>query len=173
MTARPGQPLRLRPISLRDANGFIACVHRHHGPSRGHKFSVALEDLAGELRAVAVAGRPVARRFDNGRRLEVVRLASDGTPNACSMLYAALARAGVAMGYRREDIFTYTLATEPGTSLRAAGWVPVTIVRGAGWDRPSRPRADRHPLGDKVRWHAAVPIGSENDGPAIGAAGAW
>lgn len=173
MTARPGPPLRLRPISLRDANGFIACVHRHHGPSRGHKFSVALEDLEGDVRAVAVAGRPVVRRLDNGRRLEVVRLASDGTPNACSMLYAAVARAGVAMGYRREDIFTYTLATESGVSLRAAGWVPVTVVIGASWDRASRRRSDKHPLADKVRWHAAVPIGSDKGGRATDVAGAW
>jgi hypothetical protein len=152
--------LVLRPISLRKANQFVVAVHRHHGPVRGHKFAVAVEDAESVVRGVAIAGRPVARLLDTGWRLEVLRVATDGTANACSILYGAVARAGVAIGYRREDILTYTLAAEPGTSLRAAGWVPVAITRGASWDRPTRRRADKHPTGDKVRWHAARPAGS-------------
>jgi hypothetical protein len=116
----PAARLRLRPMSLREANRFVAAVHRHHGPVRGHKFALAVEDVDGVLRGVAIAGRPVSRKLDTGWRLEVLRVATDGAPNACSMLYAAVARAGVAIGYRRQDILTYTLAAEPGTSLRAA-----------------------------------------------------
>jgi hypothetical protein len=142
-------------MSLREANRFVAAVHRHHGPVRGHKFALAVEDVDGVLRGVAIAGRPVSRKLDTGWRLEVLRVATDGAPNACSMLYAAVARAGVAIGYRRQDILTYTLAAEPGTSLRAAGWVPVAITTCATWDRPSRPRSDKHPVVDKIRWHAA------------------
>jgi hypothetical protein len=150
--------LQLRPISLRVANEFVAANHRRHGPVCGHKFAVAVADGRGAVRGVAIAGRPVARLLDSGWRLEVVRVATDGTPNVCSMLYGATARAGVAIGYRREDILTYTLASEAGASLRAAGWVQVAITNGSSWDRPSRPRTDHHPTTDKIRWHAARPL---------------
>lgn len=149
--------LRLGPISLREANRFVVDRHHDQGPVRGHKFALAVEDVQAVLRGVAIAGRPVARLLDTGWRLEVLRVATDGSANACSMLYTFVARAGVAVGYRREDIIAYTLASESGTSLRAAGWVPVATVTGASWDRPGRPRADGHPTGDKVRWHAAAP----------------
>jgi hypothetical protein len=152
------EQLRLRPITLREANRFVATVHRHHGPVRGHKFALAVEDPDCLIRGVAIAGRPVARLLDTSWRLEILRVATDGTTNASSMLYAAVARAGVAIGYRREDILTYTLATEPGSLLRAAGWVPVSITTGASLDRPTRRRTDKHPTSSKIRWHAARPI---------------
>lgn len=148
------QQLRVRPISLREANAFVEQTHRHHGSARGHKFSVAVEDELGQLRGVAIAGRPVARGLDDGRHLEVLRVATDGTRNACSMLYGSVKRAAVAMGYRPCDVLTYTLAEEPGSSLRAAGWIPVARVSGRSWDAPSRPRTDSHPTVDKVRWQA-------------------
>jgi hypothetical protein len=147
-------PLRLRPVSLREANRFVADHQRHHGFVRGHKFAIAVADHHGDLRGVAIAGRPVARHLDDGTHLEVLRVATDGTPNTCSLLYGAVA---TAIGYRRADIVTYTLATEPGTSLRAAGWVPIAHTRGQTWARPSRTRVDREPAVDKIRWHAARP----------------
>ena len=39
----------------------------------------------------------------------------EGVKNGCSMLYGAAWRAARALGYRR--LGTYTLQTEPGTSL--------------------------------------------------------
>lgn len=131
--------LRLVPISFRDACSFVALHHRHHRPPQGCKFVVAVasEDLV--LRGVLIAGRPVARLFDNGQTLEVTRTATDGTPNANSMLYGAARRATWALGYTR--LITYTQRGESGASLRAAGW-RVIAERPAhpGWDRPSRPR---------------------------------
>lgn len=166
------EQLSLAPIGLRAANAFVDKVHRHHDSTRGHKFSIAVLDETGELRAVAIAGRPIARMLDDGSRLELLRLASDGVPNACSMLYGAVARAGVAMGYKRENIFTYILDSEDGTSLRAAGWVPVSISGGGPWSRPSRARDDAGPLEPKERWHAApltAPVVGVNTGmpPAV------
>lgn len=143
------------PITLKEANTFVDKLHRHHGPSVGHKFSVGVADEADILRGVAIAGRPVARGLDNGIRLEVVRVATDGCPNACSFLYGAVKRIGVAMGYMPHNIITYTLESEPGTSLKAAGWVQVGIVRGRSWDTPSRRRSDDHPTDNKRRWQAA------------------
>ena len=32
--------LTLRPVSLAEANAFVAEHHRHHKPVRGHKFSL-------------------------------------------------------------------------------------------------------------------------------------
>lgn len=135
--------LRLCPISLAQANEHVAAWHRHNQPVVGHKFSVGVCDEAGVLHAVGIAGRPVARPFDDGDTIEVNRVASDGTPNACSMLYGALARASFALGYRR--VITYTQADESGSSLRAAGWrVIAQRPPKKGWSVPSRPRSDEH-----------------------------
>jgi hypothetical protein len=151
-----GADLLLVPVSLREANAFVERLHRHHGPTRGHKFAVGVGSSDGVLRGVAIAGRPVARHLDDGVTLEVLRVCTDGTPNVCSMLYGAVRRAAVAMGYPPRRVITYTLATEPGTSLRAAGWVRDAETRGESWDRPSRARTDRHPTTPKIRWRAAA-----------------
>lgn len=118
--------LTLTPVSLKNANAFVAQHHRHHRPVTGHKFSIACTE-AGRLAGVAIVGRPVSRYLDDGHTLEVNRLCTDGTKNACSFLYAAAWRAARAMGYRK--IVTYILDTESGASLRAAGWV----CAGLGW----------------------------------------
>lgn len=151
--------LSLRPMTLKAANRWVDEVHRHHKPVTGHKFSVGVEK-DGELVGVAIAGRPVGRGMDNGKRLEINRVATDGTKNACSFLYATMAKAGQALGYERHDIFTYILSSEPGTSLRAAGWVPVAVTQGGSWDTPTRRREDHAPTEPKVRWHAALPPGA-------------
>lgn len=144
--------LRIKPITLRAANAYVAAHHRHHPPTRGHKLSIAVMDVRDELCGVAILGRPVARALDDGTRIEVLRVCTDGTPNACSMLYGAARRVAKAMGYA--EVITYTLASESGTSLRAAGWRAVATTRGDTWDRPGRPRDDAHPTGPKVRWAA-------------------
>lgn len=72
------------------------------------------------LCGVAICGRPVSRRLDDGLTLEILRCCTDGTRNACSKLYGACCRIGFDMGYCR--IITYTLAAESGTSLRATGF---------------------------------------------------
>lgn len=109
------------PITLRAANEFVSAHHRHNKPSRGHKFSVGLNNSAGTLVGAAIAGRPIARALDDGLTLEVARTCTDGTRSANSMLYGAIWRAAKAMGYKR--CVTYTQHDESGASLRAAGWV--------------------------------------------------
>lgn len=143
--------LTIAPIGLRAANDYVTQLHRHHGPTRGHKFSSACLD-GDRLCGVAIAGRPVARSLDDGSTLEVLRVCTDGTPNACSKLYGAMRRTAREMGYRK--VITYTLAEESGVSLRAAGWIMDGTTRGDSWDRPNRPRDDRHPIGPKTRWTA-------------------
>ena len=138
--------LELRKVELSEANDFVRVLHRHHRPVVGHKFSlgaVSDETLVG----VAIVGRPVSRMRDDGNTLEVTRLCTDGTRNACSFLYGAAARACFALGYRR--IGTYLLASETGASVLAAGWRCLGERGGGSWSVPSRPRKDRHPLEKK------------------------
>lgn len=70
--------LRLKPVSLREANEYVKQQHRHHKPVVGHKFSIGCE-ADGELAGVVIAGRPVSRYLDDGRTLEVTRLCTNGT----------------------------------------------------------------------------------------------
>lgn len=140
-------------IELCEANEFVAKYHRHHKPVVGHRFSIGL--LADEaLVGVAIIGRPLSRHMDDGLTLEVNRVATDGTANACSMLYGACRRACFALGYKR--LITYTLPTESGSSLRAAGWKLLGVAGGGSWKRKDRARSDDHPLQEKLKWEAAA-----------------
>lgn len=145
--------LSVERVDLAEANAFVAAYHRHHKPVQGHLFSIAAardfgDNGARKIVGVAIVGRPVARGRDDGVTAEVTRLVTDGTPNACSFLYGAASRAAFALGFKR--IGTYILASEPGISLRAAGWRLIGEVRGRSWSAPSRSRIDTHPLQDKL-----------------------
>lgn len=143
--------LRIVPLSLAEANWFVRHLHRHHPPAKGHKFNMGVVDDAGELRGAAIIGRPLSRLLDTGRALEVLRVATDGCANACSCLYGAAARAGRVLGYER--VYTYILADEPGTSLRAAGWtLDKERAGGRPWNMPGRSRTDVVPVSYKQRW---------------------
>jgi hypothetical protein len=111
--------VEIRPLTLKQANDFILEKHRHHGKVQGHRFSIGLF-VNDELVGVAVCGRPVARKIDQYKNIEVTRLCTDGTKNACSKLYAACARISKEMGFR--SILTYILNDESGKSLEASGW---------------------------------------------------
>ena len=142
------------PINLDEANAFVEQHHRHHKPVPGAKFCVAVSQQD-EVRGVAIVGRPVSRVLDDGWTLEVNRCCTDGTRNACSMLYATAWKAAKAMGYT--SLITYTLESEGGSRLRGAGWRCVgkaTTRIGQGWNVKSRPRVDTHPLQQKIRWEA-------------------
>lgn len=145
--------LTLCPLTLAEANAFVAEHHRHHRPVVGHKFSIGAV-LGDTIVGVAIIGRPVARGRDDGDTMEVTRLCTDGTKNACSFLYGAAARAAFALGYRR--IGTYILATEPGTSLTAAGWRLIGEAGGGTWNRKARPRIDTHPTQNKLLFETAL-----------------
>lgn len=132
--------LHLVPVSFADACGFVEMWHRHNKPPNGHRFSIGVADDE-KLVGVAMVSHPVARHLMDGLTLEVIRTATDGTPNVNSMLYGAAWRAAKALGYGR--LVTYTQAFEPGTSLRAANWrVVAERPSRRGWSTPSRPRDD-------------------------------
>lgn len=142
--------LLIRPCELKDANIFIEALHRHHKPVQGHRFSISVWNETAMV-GVATVGRPVARMTDQRKVLEVTRLCTNGTPHACSALYAAAARVGKEMGY--EKIQTFILDSEPGTSLKAAGWVFESASAGGDWNVPSRGgRRTDQPQCPKQRW---------------------
>jgi hypothetical protein len=144
--------MKVVPCNIDEANAFIKRVHRHHGSLPGAKFAIAVAE-GDVVCGVALVGRPVSRMRDDGFTAEVTRLATDGTKNACSMLYAASWRAARAMGYRR--LGTYILDTEPGTSLDAAGWKLIGTAGGGSWSRDSRPRVDKAPTQGKLLYEMA------------------
>lgn len=151
---------RIVPLELRELNQLVTQLHRHHKPVQGHRFSIGLE-IDERLVGGASVGRPVSRLTDQRRTLEVTRLVTDGTKNACSILYSAAARIGRELGYER--IQTFILEEETGVSLRAAGWIlegetgekrsrnrPGTRLR-KSWLFDEYHRTDQ-PLGSKLRY---------------------
>lgn len=143
--------MNARPLTLKQANAFIEAHHRHHKKVQGHRFSIAAEKN-GILCGICVVGRPVARGCNPDEVAEVTRLATDGTKNACTFLYAAAARACAAMGFKK--IQTYILDSELGTSLKAAGWEYEATTAGGQWKhtdgksrRTDQPTCPKHRYG--------------------------
>lgn len=166
MPERASEPLfptlGLRPVTLAEARQFIAQHHRHNDPPITWRFGVGVE-AGGELVGVAMAGLPKSRTLmqSDPYLLEVNRTCTLGTPNANSMLYGAVARAAKALGYRR--LITYTLESEAGSSLRAAGWTADTISdhdvtrwQTANGQHLTLFGAARIPTGPKQRWTKAL-----------------
>lgn len=172
VTERAGLRLQVVPCDLKTANEFVRRLHRHSRPVVGHKFAVAVaaRHPIGDARlggagygmhmdcivGVAIVGRPVAPRLDDGKACEITRLCTDGTPNACSMLYGAARRAARAMGHA--PIYTYTLPDEGGASLRGAGFrLDKKDAGGSAAMWHNRPGRSAQPVGDdliggKWRW---------------------
>lgn len=143
--------MKVVPLTLKEANAFIAEHHRHHKPVVGHRFSLGLRRADGALAGVVVVGRPVARMTPQYEVAEVTRLATDGTANACSTLYGAAARVAREMGFAK--IQTYILDTESGASLRASGWSREAQTTGGDWNHSWRKgRRTDQPMTPKVRW---------------------
>lgn len=143
------------PMSTAEANQFVASFHRHNKPVQGAKFAIGASH-SDRLVGVAIVGRPVSRRLDDGVTAEITRccVSEDAPKGACSFLYSRCWRAWAAMGGQR--MVTYTLDTESGSSLRGAGfrvvgqspaWKP-----GTGWTtRPGREWQPVHGQG-RLRW---------------------
>lgn len=141
--------LDIVPITLAEANAFVERYHRHHKAVVGHKFSIGATD-GEKIVGVAIVGRPVSRYLDDGLTLEVNRCCTDGTKNACSILYAAAWRAARAMGYKK--IVTYILESENGASLKASGYKCIGQAGGLRWTGKRRPEVDLYPAQMKLRF---------------------
>jgi hypothetical protein len=141
-------PYRVEAITLAEANAYVTQYHRHLNGTVGFKHAYGLYDDVG-LRGVAIAGRPSARNLDNGSTIEILRVCTDGSKNACSKLYGAVCRHARKNGLKR--VITYTMPEELGASLKASNFRYDGITRGGDWTRKSRPRITRL-TGAKLRW---------------------
>ena len=148
--------LQVVPLTLKQVNELIEEHHRHHKRVQGHRFSLGVM-LGDKMVGGCTVGRPVARECDTYLTAEVTRLVTDGTYNACSILYSAAARACAAMGFKK--IQTYILCTELGTSLKASGWTHVADTQGGDWNHSKayagKRRTDQ-PQVAKQRWERAL-----------------
>ena len=147
------------PIDRDEARSFVTSHHRHSMAPYGYRFAVGASD--GErLVGVATCGTPVARLLTDGVTAEVTRCcvledAPTGTP---SFLYAACWRAWRAMGGRK--LVTYTLQSESGVSLHAAGakLIAELPARSAAQQWTNRPGREFQPVVGqaKFRWEWAA-----------------
>lgn len=139
----------LAPCTVKAARAMVKVWHRHLPDIQGGLFAVRVLAPDGTCVGVGVAGNP-SRLWQHQAKLVISRVATTGHENACSALYGALCRAAKALGYR--EVWTYTLPEEPGTSLRAAGFIDMGLTRGGEHDRPSRPRKPAPRPDKKRRW---------------------
>lgn len=150
----------LVPMSLKQANAFVALHHRHCDPVAIHRSAIGCE-IDGQLVGVAIIGNPKSRVAQQADRflIEILRVCvMPGAPrNTSSWLYSRARRAAGAMGFRR--VSTKNLQQESGASLRAAGFQAVASSGArkdpSGWGRNGRPRRKLRTDGvAKVRWEA-------------------
>ena len=149
MTAAVGRKLVVVPCTIKAALKWIAMHHRHLPGVNGGRFAVAIMDEDSLLRGVGLVGNG-PQVWEGSTKMVITRVATDGVPNGCSMIYGALCRAGKALGYT--EAWTYTLSDEPGTSLRAAGFTFQGISPGGEHNRASRPRKPAIRPDPKQRW---------------------
>ena len=146
--------LKAVPITFPTANDMVALWHRHHArlPGGFAWFCIGAVN-GGKLAGVVICGRPTNRNNDDRQTVEVLRLATDGTRNACSFLLGRSAKASRAMGAAR--IITYTLDDEGGASLCAAGWRQSKTHIKSWWTHPGsrKPAVARdHMASTKTGW---------------------
>ena len=143
--------LHVRPCTIKAAQKWIAIHYRKLKKMQGAMWAVrAVRE--GKTVGVAAVGNP-CQEWQLKGVLCLLRMAVlEGQPNVCSMLYGACARAARAMG--AVDLVTYTHLDEPGTSLKAAGWIDGGETDGGEYDRPSRPRQPALFPDPKKRWYA-------------------
>ena len=140
--------MEIRPITFKTASLFVNEHHRHHKAPVGCKFCIGLF-MDDQMVGCAICGRPVSRYLDDGLTCEINRVCTDGTYNACSMLYGASCRVAKEMGYKK--IITYILESENGSSLKASNFVCEGIAGGTKWTGV-RDRGQDIPAELKTRW---------------------
>ena len=131
--------LVVTPCTITAARKYCAEHHRHLKKIRGGRFAVSAS-VEGRRVGIGIVGNG-PRVWEGTTKAVIVRVATDGTYNACSIIYGALCRAARALGYT--EVWTYTLPEEPGASLKAAGFADLGITDGGEHDRPNQPKRRR------------------------------
>ncbi len=136
------------PCTVKRAKAEVLRLHRHLKVVGWGRFAVAVA-VNGAVVGVGLVGNG-PQVWEGSSKMVITRVATDGTPNACSKIYGALCRAGRELGYT--EAWTYTLPEEPGTSLRASGFKDMGLTAGGEHDRKGRPRAKAVRAEPKRRW---------------------
>jgi hypothetical protein len=147
--------LRCIPLTLKDANKFVNQYHRHSKNCRGHRFSIGAI-YKDELVGVAIIGRPIARKLDQKLIAEVLRNCVKPTApkGTCSFLYSKAIQVWQVLGGKK--VITYTLETEPGSSLKAVNFnaAAKTGFFKGGWQNRDN-RREYTPI-RKIRWEKSL-----------------
>lgn len=144
--------------------------HRHHDAPRGWHFGVVARRGALVV-GVVTCGRPVSRHLQAQGCVEVTRCCVFGDDRLKRDVASALYRAAFREYVRRDctwttekgktsvfsKLITYTLPTESGASLRAAGFQDEGAAGGGSWARAARPREAKAPVDVKTRWSLPLP----------------
>lgn len=141
---KPDQDMSLVPISLKEANEYLAKHIRQYRSMPGCKFTVGCA-LDGELVGAAIVGRC----RDDSQALQIDRIYTTGGRTAYGMLYGAAARAAQALGYWK--IIAFLPVDRPDSALRAAGWTRADPVD-TGRKRASKTLRYERLLMTRRRW---------------------
>ena len=122
----------VKPITIKNANSFIAEHHRHHRPTARNSGRWALAAYTinnNDMVGVVIAGNPVSATYMDGVTIELTRLcvSKNAPKGTCSFLLSRCSAIWKMMC--GEKIITYTLASESGASLRGAGWTQTATVK--------------------------------------------
>ena len=105
--------------------------------------------------AAAIWSSPVARLLNDGRTLELRRLAiaPDAPRNTASRMLAVMRRLVVREKPHIERLVSYQdTEVHTGGIYRASGWTAAHLAKGREWTCPSRHRGGVQSAADKVRW---------------------
>ena len=143
--------LRVVPATVKAVVPWINARHRHLKRLKGGLLACAISrGEPHEWCGAGVVANPAQVWQGTGRCVISRVCVVEGVQNGCSMIYGALAGAVRSLGY--VEVWTYTLPEEPGTSLRAAGFVDMGMSAGGEHDREGRPRLPAERSDQKRRW---------------------
>lgn len=111
----------ITPVSLQEANSFLARYEKTYKPVPGCKFTIGCA-IKGRLMGAIIVGRC----HGDSLALQVDCIHAAGGRTAYCMLYGAAARAAKAMGYHR--IMAFISKDETDSGLRSACWKCVGLA---------------------------------------------
>ncbi len=154
--------LRIVEVGLSEA--LLANREEREAPPRGALFAAVISSRIG-TKVVAVVGRPVPPRRDDGFTLEITRIRADGSISAEVAIYRAVWQLIRLRGYRR--LITHTEMGAIRRGLMALGLTPVAAVPPRSPSACPATAACR----PRRRWRVPGPVGDDPGTPPSSCAG--
>lgn len=155
----------IRPITLKAANDFMKANHQNRDTLKRGRFAIGLyKKIRGNetLIGAAICGRPAPVKADDGYTLEINRLFTKEAGNSLAMLYGACCGTAKEMGYRK--VVTYAPETDPGTTIKADGFVPEEEPLENNNSKKKKNATPKEPM---QRWAKALMPHTEENGRYI------